>query len=241
MRSTRPINMKTKPSTARAVKRTPSCSADPLMAEEALSGRIVAIDMAASSEPRYNFRPPPNRTAQATRHNHRPTRQLAWRFSSALRALASSLFRLTGYFLPPNGWRVSGEPGRAQRATRVRCTRGLGRTPVVINRATGHDKTVHAAPASLPPPTFLYALRVIGLNVPPRRLYRQRRPTFGTAGTGISLEAATAGTLPEKWLKLFGDWAVDVEYLPRLESGRTSQLRKAVDPAGIADTRTQCR
>ena len=29
-------------------------------------------------------------------------------------------------FGAPNGWRVSGEPGRAQRATRVRCTRGLG-------------------------------------------------------------------------------------------------------------------
>lgn len=26
----------------------------------------------------------------------------------------------------PNGWRVSGEPGRAERATRVRCTRVLG-------------------------------------------------------------------------------------------------------------------
>jgi len=27
----------------------------------------------------------------------------------------------------PNGWRVSGEPGRAQRVPRVRCTRVLGR------------------------------------------------------------------------------------------------------------------
>jgi hypothetical protein len=41
---------------------------------------------------------------------------------------------------PPNGWRVSGEPGRAQRATRVRCTRGLGgRTSPGPNRDVGPE------------------------------------------------------------------------------------------------------
>jgi len=38
----------------------------------------------------------------------------------------------------PNGWRVSGEPGRAQRATRVRCTRGLGSRTTLDPRATTH-------------------------------------------------------------------------------------------------------
>ena len=37
----------------------------------------------------------------------------------------------------PNGWRVCGEPGRAQRATRVRCTRGLGGMVLFIHVAHG--------------------------------------------------------------------------------------------------------
>ena len=46
-----------------------------------------------------------------------------------LREVSRKVFLETREFhwlWPPNGWRVSGEPGRAQRATRVRCTRGLG-------------------------------------------------------------------------------------------------------------------
>src|SRR6185436_6709991 len=58
--------------------------------------------------------------------NSRPPQSNARRYPQRSNAGIGSGAVAISYPQRPNGWRVSGEPGRAQRATRVRCTRGLG-------------------------------------------------------------------------------------------------------------------